>query len=82
MKEIRPSTWVTLIVLALLIFVPAFFVDVDTLQPPSNGVERDNTIKPINPLGKPDPEPQNKPASNKAPEKPEDNNSNEPRPLD
>lgn len=63
MKEIRPSTWVTLIVLALMIFVPAFFIDVDTLQMRDNGQGLDNTIKPINPLGGPDNKPENKPAN-------------------
>lgn len=63
MKDIRPSTWVTLIILALLIFIPAFFVDVDSLQQPANGGAGDNSIKPVNPLGKPEPEPTNRPES-------------------
>ena len=63
MKEIRPSTWITLAILALLIFVPAFFIDVDTLTPPNNGEQFDNSIKPIDPNAKPKPavKPENKP---------------------
>ena len=84
MKEIRPSTWVTLAILALLIFVPAFFVDVDTLTPPANSTAPgDNSVRPVNPLGNED----SPPPRNTEPAKPPANDGaaapgNEPTPME
>jgi hypothetical protein len=60
MKEIRPSTWITLAVLCLLIFVPAFLIDVDSLAPPDNTLQPDanNPIRPVDPFGDNKPAPQ------------------------
>ncbi|MBZ0137298.1 MAG: hypothetical protein K8I27_13105 [Planctomycetes bacterium] len=66
MKEIRPSTWITLGILSLLIFVPAFFIDVDTLTPPDNRAftpDPNSTYRPINPHAGNAPLPANKPAA-------------------
>lgn len=83
MKEMRPSTWITLIVLTALIFVPAFFVDVNSLQQSSGGDVRDNSIKPINPLGGPGPAPGNRPADEPTPNTPpEDKPEGEVTPAD
>ena len=49
MKEIRPSTWVVLGMMMLLIFAPVFFIDLDDLQAPRQDQPHDPNLKPHNP---------------------------------
>ena len=61
MVEFRPSTWVLLGVMCVLIFAPLFFLDVDGLPTPEpNPV--DNTIRPSVP--NPGPSQTNRPRAN------------------
>lgn len=59
MKEIRPSTWIILGVLVLIIFAPMFFIDVDDFQPgrppADNGLRPLVPDKPVQPQNRPEP---------------------------
>jgi len=74
MKEVRPSTWVLLGVLALFIFAPLFFIDIEGLQqtldqPGDNTIQPTQTIQPTKPGENKAPE-GNTPPENKPPEPP------------
>ncbi|MCB9895876.1 MAG: hypothetical protein H6839_15625 [Planctomycetes bacterium] len=75
MKEVRPATWILLGVLALIIFAPIFFIDVDGLKSTLDQ-PKDNTIQPTQ-TTRPTKTPENKaPAANDA-----DNSSESPPPA-
>lgn len=60
MKEVRPSTWVLLGVLVLIIFGPLFLLDIDPIQQlaPTNHAPN---VRPSNPRPTNRPTPANKP---------------------
>ena len=65
MKEFRPSTWIILGVLVLLIFAPVFFIDIESFQgpqqqPADNGLRPMVPDKPAQPQNRPEP-PANQP---------------------
>ncbi len=65
----RPSTIVTLIVLMALIFVPAFFINMEEIKPDENAPLDSNGRDAPAPPQQPAPGPQQQPAANTPPGK-------------
>lgn len=85
MKEIRPATWATLVVMGLLIFIPALFVDMDDYDAIPDNDERFQHSTPPNPDGAdpqppqvPIPDPQPKPGGNQGNAEPDKESAKEP----
>jgi hypothetical protein len=71
MKEVRPSTWIILGVLVLIIFAPMFFINVEEIEP-SPRPPVDNGLRPLVPDKPAQPQNRPEPPANQ-PEQPPEN---------